>query len=103
MEKKKNLTNKVELESLTDDCPMPFGVHKDKPMIKVPPEYLMSLKKKYDERVVKVYSKIELQVYEYLVEMESALLLEIKLRKKSKDKDFVFQPDVNYINDREEY
>lgn len=31
---------------LTDESPMPFGQHKDKPMEKVPPDYLLWL---YDD------------------------------------------------------
>lgn len=102
--KKSNLSKMKCDESveLTDYCPMPFGVYEGREMIKVPPAYLLELKKKYDERKVKIYSKVERQVYDYIIEMEEALRLEIKLKNKSKEPGFVFSPDINYINDRED-
>lgn len=95
----------MNMEELNDESIMPFGIHKGKPMIDVPPTHLLSLKKKYDERIKKakrgkkIFTNQEALVYDYIIDMEQALLLEISLKKKKKEGILVYSPDINYTDD----
>lgn len=59
------------MNKLTDQSPMPFGKHKDKPMEKVPASYLLWL---WEE--CEVWNQPERDIHHYIVDNLTALTKE---------------------------
>jgi len=65
----------MSIEKLTDESPMPWGMHRGKEMQKVPAEYLLYL---YETR------KLDKQVGEYVARNKETLEIERKQNKRYK-------------------